>query len=96
MSGDLGGFNFDFLDKGTVRPATVSEAARAMGKALGDHKVFEINAEGTVKIHGYSVDDALRLLKGYQDHMIEFGTRMQTLATAADAVRYQPGDGGYQ
>lgn len=87
---------FEFLDRGTIRPATVSEAARAMGKAMGEHRVFEINTEGSVKIHGYSVDDALKLLNGYREYMIGLGEDMQRLSSAADAVRYQPGEGGYQ
>ena len=86
---------FEFLDV-AARPATVSEAARAMGKAMGQHKVFEINTEGSVKIHGYSVDDALKLLNGYREYMIGLGEDMQRLSSAADAVRYQPGEGGYQ
>ena len=68
---------FDFV--GT----TVSEAA----------KVFEINSEGTVKIHGYPVDEAIKLLEGYRTHMIEFGRGMQALMPEPDAVTYRPENG---
>lgn len=96
MSNDLPGFDFLDLDRSKIRPATVAEAARTVAKAMGEHRVFEISTEGNVKIHGYTVDEALALLKGYRDHLIGLGEGMQRLQTAADAVRYQPGEGGYQ
>lgn len=87
---EMGGFDFT-----SIKPMTVKEAAKAMGQAMGKHQVFEINTEGTVKIHGYAVDEAIKLLVAYREHMIEFGRGMQDLAGSMDAVTYRPGDGGY-
>jgi hypothetical protein len=88
----FGGFSF----AEPVKPMTVSEAAKAVSKAMGERRIFEVSAEGYIKIHGYSADDTLKLLVGYRDHMVELGRMAQGIQASADAVRYAPGEGGYQ
>lgn len=91
MSSDLPGFDFE-----SIKPTTVSEAAKAMGKAMGQHKIVEISSDGVVKIHGYHIDEVIKLLEAYRQHMIEFGQGMQSLAQSADAVTYRPEGGAYR
>lgn len=81
MSG-FGDFSFDH-----VPPAEPLELASE------PNRVFEITPDGTVKIHGYTAGEALRLLEGYRQHMIEFARAAHEIQSGRDAFRFRPQDG---
>lgn len=88
MSKDLPDFEFSGLPKPVQ--------AMDLIKTVDQRRIFEITAEGSIKIHGYDVDEVIKLLAAHREHMVKFGQDMQGLSHSQDAATYRPGDGGYQ
>jgi hypothetical protein len=104
MSRDLPGFDFTGLDNATSPrprdeyPHPAPEQLLQVAEAR-DPRGFEVTPEGAVKAFGYTPGEVAELLKHYREHMIAFGKAMQSLSdaiTTPDAVRSEPGRGGYQ
>lgn len=82
MTEELGGFQFNFPPSEPLELNTMGEDNSC--------KIFEVGLDGSVRIHGYTVNEVSLLLETYRAHVLEMTRTMQSLQSGADEVRYRP------